>query len=190
MIIITTDDKQFEQMRTDLANVATNLTKELRVVSWNVAKKTRAFMAKQIGQVLVAPQKIIKKQFTTKKVGETGALVVLKSSPAISVKWMKPRHTKAGVSWQETKNGGRTNEPMGFMGGKPGTKAPRLHGHAFKRVSADSRADITKLVGMSPLEAYLKNAMATVTREQIEKDLAYELTRRVRFLDLKKQGKI
>ncbi len=68
-----------------------------------------------------------------------------------------------------------------FMGPRPGTLAPQLHGGVFQRVGK-SRLPIKKLFGLSPWGMFLKSGMLGPTANEMEELVQLNIERRVKFL--------
>lgn len=172
-----------------LDNVASNLTKELRIVSWKTAKKAKSLIAKQVVKELATPQKIVRAQLSTRRGSGPKATVTLKKSSRISLREFKPRQTKKGVSYRISKSQGRKIIQGAFTGPKPGLTFVKFRGHAFKRVGK-SRLPIVKLFGPSPWGVFVVNKQQQQVNPQINAELRKQLAERVRFKTLKKQGVI
>lgn len=172
-----------------LGNVVDNLPKEMRIVSWKTAKKTTSFIAKAVTSELSVAQRVIKKQMTQKRVGKTGAEVVLKKSNRISLKDFKARQIKKGVSYKISKSKGRKTIAGAFRGPRPGVIAQKLNGHVFKRIGA-TRNPIQKLYGPSPWGVFAINKMQAQTTPKVNLELRKQMLERLRFKKLKKAGVI
>lgn len=172
-----------------LGNVVTNLPKELRIVSWKTAKKTKSIIAKDVVKELAVTQKIVRAQLVEKRVGKTGSSVTVKKSRRIPLRDYKARQTKAGISYKISKSKGRKTIPNAFKGPRPGLTFARFQGHVFGRMT-NERKPIKILYGPSPWGVFAKSQMRVQTKPKIKNELRKQLAERVRFKTLKKQGVI
>lgn len=179
-------DKSLDQLISDLKSLSTNLTKELGIVAWNTAKKTKSVAAKQITSELAVTQREVKERITTKR-RDTESEVTVNKSKRIPLKEFKPRQTRKGVSYRISKTTGRKTAADAFMGPKPGTPAPRLHGHVWKR-KGKTRLPIQKLYGPSPWGVLVSGDRIQNVTEETRGELRKQLEKRIRWLRLKNKG--
>ena len=173
----------------DLGSLVKNLPRELAVVSGKTSKRAKSLIAKDVAKELAVPQKVIKKQLETAKLGKTGATTTLKKSARIPLKNFKARQTKAGVSYRISKRTGRKTVTGAFMGPKPGVTSPRLGNHVFKRVGK-ARLPIRKLYGPSPWGVFTGRRRIRPVGQQINAELRKQINERLRYRRLKAQGAI
>lgn len=179
-------DKSWEQAIKDLDSVTKNLTKELGIVAWKTAKKTKSVAAKEITTELATKQSVVKDQITTKR-RTTESEVTVKKSKRLSLKEFKPRQTKAGVSYRISKSTGRNRIDGAFMGPSPKASALKLKGHVWKR-KGKSRLPIQKLMGPSPWGVLVKGDRVQNVTDETRAELRKQLDRQIRWLRLKNKG--
>ena len=153
---------------------------------------TQSRKAKEIAQRLNMTQKNIKKNLRKIKSTKTTLTAIsrLVATKRPSLKDFKgTRQTRRGVSYKIDNRKGRQVIPSGFMGPKPGVKAERLYGHAFKR-TGKKRTPITRLDGVSPWAIYTINKLDPAMRKQVQERLAKEINEKVRVNILRSQGLI
>ena len=172
-----------------LGNVVRNLPKELRIVSWKTARKTKSFMAKEVTKELATPQKVVKATLKTDRKEPTGAEVTLRKTSRISLREFKARQTRAGVSYRISKSKGRQTVQGAFTGPKPGLTFVKFRGHVLKRVGK-SRLPIRKLYGPSPWGVFAVNKLQTTVTPKVNAELRKQLQERLRYQKLKKSGAI
>lgn len=165
-----------------LDNVVKNLPKELRIVSWKVANKTKALIAKSVTRELAVAQKVVRSQMAQVRKEPTGAMVTLKKTRRIPLKKFGARQTKKGVSYRISKTEGRKKIASAFI-------VTKLGGHVFKRVGKQ-RLPIQKLFGPSPWGVFAINERQRHVTPQVEAEMRKQLTERLRFKTLKKNGVI
>ena len=184
-----------------LANVTTNLTKQIGIASWQAAKFGKSHIAKEIGKELATPQKDIKKDIDAKRAGGTRATVTLDKSKRMSLKRFKPKQNATGVAYKISKTEGRKKIPGAFMGPRPGAVARKLHGHVWMRSGArvamtkgaskgQSRQRIYKLYGPSPWGVVVTRDKQLPIGVIIKDRYGQELEKRLRYLRLKQSGVI
>lgn len=128
------------------------------------------------------------------------ARVRLEKTSRLSLKWFKPNHIAAGVSYRISKTAGRNTVYGAFMGPKPGQLAPKLYGGVYKRsggakVKASKgryvgkmREPIVKLMGPSPWGVFVKNRMSIRQVKDIREMLTKQMDRRIRENILRANG--
>lgn len=169
-----------------------NLPGELRIAINATAKKVSSEVSKEIRKELALKAKDVKRHIVVKRKAtktRLSAMVQLSESRRPTLKSYGARQTWAGVSYKISKKTGRRVVKGGFMGPRPGVLAPRLRGHAFTRKGAN-RYPLQILRGPSPWAAFAKNRMIIPVSNVGEKELEKQITRRIRFNLLNKQGLI
>lgn len=181
-----------DALEAELEGDRKRLPRELSVAVNATSRKVVTNMSRQIRDEITAKSKEVKKVLKVNKKSNKNTLssnVRLSHEKRLSLKAFNPRQTRKGISYKISKREGRKMVPGGFMGPRPGSKAPRLGGHAFKRVGKN-RTPIVKLHAVSPWAVYQKNHMRPATVRDAEAELRKQIERRIRFLRLKKQGAI
>lgn len=175
-----------------------NITKEIGIINWKVARKTKSLIAKQVTKELSVTQKVVKAQLVARRnasraslVGgtEQAAEVELKKSRRIPLRDFKARQTKKGVSYKISKSTGRKTIAGAFKGPRPGLTFVRFRGHVMQRVGS-ARLPIRKLYGPSPWGVHVINKQADVITPQINAELRRQMRERLRYQRLKKSGAI
>ena len=175
-----------------LEKVTKNLSKELGIISWNVAKRGKSTIAKEVGKELAVPQKIIKEQIKSKRLSnKLDAETSISKSSRLALKSFGARQVAKGVSYKISKREGRKLLAGAFQGPRPGLMKASWRGNAFKRVGK-SRLPIYKPMGPSPWGVMLgdgEKRVASVARS-IKSDIAIESRKRLKYLQLKNSGVI
>jgi hypothetical protein len=192
MIAIEINSGQLKQLREAVGKAKKSFGKELATVVNKVAKQTVKEIGKGIREHINMKAGDVKKVITVKP-RATAANPVSE----FSIQWHKrpglqyfgARQNKSGVTYKISKKGGRTSIPGAFMGPRPGTLAPKLHGGVFQRIGK-SRLPIAKLRGASVAGVFVKNNMEKPTESFIVKQLDHEMTRRIEFNVLRANGLI
>jgi hypothetical protein len=180
------------ELRNSIQSVTNNLSKQLGIISWKTSNDGKSFIAKSVEGELRVPQKVIKKTIIAKRMGNNRdvLLIVLKTA-RIALKEFKPKQDNQGVTAKINKSGSPYQVKSGFMGPKPGKKAPRLGGHAYRRIGGD-RLPLRKLKGPSPWGVFVRDELDLKLRtyRHLKDRLRYHMERQLRYLTLKKQGVI
>lgn len=182
MISNVATNSDFEAKAIELAKVVSNLPKEMRIVSWKTAKKTKSLIAKSITQELATPQKVVRSKLTQVRSGPTGAEVTLKKTARISLRDFGARQTKKGVSYKVSKTKGRKTIASAFI-------IKKFGGHVFKRVSK-VRTSHTQRYGPSPWGVFVKKQKDNQVMPKVELELHKQLAERLRYQKLKQSGAI
>jgi hypothetical protein len=191
-MIVTIDPGQISAMKKAIENTGRTLRKELAVACNATAAKSKSIIAKQIGNELAVPQKIIKTTISqSKKANESNitATVEVRKDRRISLKEFGARQTKAGVSYKISKTRGRKSIPGAFQGPRPGRINVKTKGNVFKRVGK-SRLPIVKLYGPSSWGVFVVGKKQGPSVTEIEAELKKQIDRRIRFIALKASGAI
>jgi hypothetical protein len=98
------------------------------------------------------------------------ATVTVSHTHRAPLKYFGARHVKKGVSYKILKKGKRELRLSAFMGGKPGVKAPKLHGHAFIR-KGKQRKPIAKLRAVSVLYLFKKLNLLPRVKKAVRAEL-------------------
>ena len=181
-----------DELARALDNAARDLPRESSIAINGTRTQVVKGMSKQIREELAVKAKDLKTTLKARKRATKSSLnasVQLDHSSRLSLRAFGSRQTRKGVSYLTHKGRGRQIVPGGFMGPKPGVKAPRLGGHAYKR-QGTARKPIVRLHGASAWGSYTKNNMQPRTVREGEHALEKQIERRIRFNVLKKQGLI
>lgn len=187
MYTITTEG--FDTLAKRLENAADNLSKEIGIIVWNTAKKTKRVIARQIGSELNLPQKMIIAKLRTKRHDDYNATVILKKSARLSLRNFKPKQNKQGVQAKVYKSRGVEMTPGAFMGPKPGKFAVKLRGNVFKR-RGKSRKPIDIIKGPSPHQVFIEKNQIRVVIDETSAELRKQLEKRINYLELRKSGRL
>ena len=185
------DPKQIRELSRAIEGTTRKLQNEIKIAVNATAGKTKTAMSRRVRAELAAPAKSVNATLSVKKAKtpRDNARVTLKKEARLPLKAFKPNQTKKGVSYRISKSQGRKTIAGAFMGPRPGTKAPGLHGHVWKREDK-SRLPIRKLYGVSPWGVFIKRAMKQPTKNEGRLELKKQIARRIRFITLKKRGAI
>lgn len=191
MTVTLTGDKELAK---SLDNAARDLPKEQARVLNATRKPIVGLMTKQIqtkiGNVKTSPVKKVLKNGQNATRSRLATSVNLEETQRLRVDDFKgTRQTKVGVSYSISKTSGRKIIKSGFMGPRPGRKAPKLGGRAYKRTGS-GRYPIVQLHVVSPWGVYIKNNMRTRTVKLGEIELHKQMERRIRENILRRQGLI
>jgi len=179
----------FEDIIQKLGAVSKNLPKELEIVVSKTAKRTRSIIAKEVVSHYNTTQKKVRSAMRAARPGKYTRIISYMALSQWAAKHVKPKHTGMGVIAKPLKNGAAAEFPGGFMGGKPGKKAAKLQGHAFRR-AGKSRLPIKKLLVASPGQIAKTPAVTTPTTKQINDEFRKQITERLRYKSLVASGKI
>ena len=181
MLTIELNQTDLKALKAAVETAGKSLDRELVTAINKTAKAGVSLMAKQIGKDLNLPQRELKKGLRVSKRASKGSKsgqVTLKESRRPGLQHFKARQTRAGVSYKILKSGGGQSVKSGFMGPKPGVKAPKLYGGAFIR-AGKPRLPIRKLHGISPWGLYVKRHMDDETKKQLSERLSKEIQKRI-----------
>lgn len=172
-----------------LGAVVSNLPKELRIVSWKTARKTKSLIAKEVTKELAVPQKIVRAELSQARREPTGAEVALRKTARIPLRDFKARQVRSGVSYKISKTKGRKRIDGAFQGPRPGVVFTKFRGHVFTRVGT-ARLPIRKLYGVSPWGVFAINKQQKQVTPKVNQELRKQLADRLRYQKLKKSGAI
>jgi hypothetical protein len=193
MIQTTIQADQIKQLAEAIKGTPRKLKRELAAAVNATAKKTKTIMAREIAkELIVARKEINDKVSATAAKGNASEIVArvrVSKTGKISLKRFNARQTASGVAYKASKSRGARTIPNGFMGPKPGTVAMRLGGHAFVR-KGKARLPIIKLHGPSPWGVFVAGGRREPSVEQSQAELQKQIDRRIKFINLKKQGTI
>jgi hypothetical protein len=190
MIGIEVDAKQLKRLREAVGKARKSLPRELAAAVNSVSKKTRLSIGREIRKTVNLKKDQAEKpiKITQTATAETPtAKVSLAKEVRLGLQHFGARHDNRGVSYKIQKQGGRKRVNGAFMGPRPGTLAPKLHGGVFKRVGK-SRHPIIKLRGVSPYGAYAKNDLSEAEVKTINANLGKEMERRINLNILRANG--
>jgi len=175
-----------------MKKVTDNLPKQMAIVSMKAARTGKSAIAKEVSKKIVVTQATVKRKIKIKKVGLTGAEVVLDDAQRINLRHFKARQTNSGVSYKIDRGGKRKKAAGAFQGPRPGLMSRRWKGMPFIRTNlGDNRSKIRPLGwGPSPYGVMTKNKKVAVVEMIIREELKKQLAERLRYLTLKKSGTI
>ena len=192
MLTLQTNEAQVRELVKVLGKDAPKmLAREIIIAVNATAKKTRTTMNREVRTELAVTAGSINKVLKIKRASKSrlGATVTLEKEDRLPLKDFKPRQTRAGVSYRISKRGGRKTAPDAFMGPRPGVIASKLRGHVYKR-RGRARKPINMLHGASPWGVFMKRRLRIPTIADGEKELHKQLSKRIRFQQLKRTGQI
>lgn len=181
-----------EALAKSLIGTAKKLPREIAVVVNKTTAQSITMMSKDIRAEVAVKAKPVKsslKKGTRASKSKLGSSITLFKTDRLSLKEFGARQVKRGTSYRISKQGGRKLARHAFMGPKPGVKAAKLRGHVFARTGR-GRTPITRLDGVSPWGVFVKNNMTPKTVAKTNVIFRKQLTRRINFNLLKKQGLI
>lgn len=187
--MITLDVEGIDELTKALGGAAKRLPRELTIAVNATAKKVATNMSKQVRGELVVKAADLKKVLRVKSRANKGnitAVVQLDEKRRLTLKSFGARQIRSGVSYKISKSSGRKTVPGGFMGPRPGVKAAKLRGHAFKRTGS-ARYPIVLLHGVSPWGVYTRRGMLPQTIQDGVRELNKQIARRIRFNVLKRE---
>jgi len=189
MISIEIDAKQLKRLRESVGKAKTKFGRELAAAINKVAKQTQTDMGKKIRTVAKIKAAVAKKsiQITRASAVTPVGRIVLDKHNRTGLQHFGARHTKAGVTYQISPQGGRKTIVGAFMGPRPGVLAPKLNGGVFKRVGK-ARHPIVKLYGVSSFGAYAKNNFEEPQVVFIQQKMKHEMERRINVNILRASG--
>lgn len=179
-----------DKMLADLAKFVDNLEKEIKVVNGKTAKRGKSIIAKEVVQTVRIPQKNIRRYIKSSQIGKRSAAVDLENTPRIPLRDFGARQTKAGVTYQISRSGGRKTAKGGFVGPKPGLTFAKTRGRVFAR-TGKSRLPIVQLFGVSAwgVVRYRKKSQRIINKN-IRAELLKQIKERLRYRKLKAEGAI
>lgn len=190
MVEIEINSGQLNRLRQATANAGKKFPRELAAAVNSVAKKTRISIGRRIRQTINLKKAAAERAVKIKKIAMAEipvGVVSIEKERREGLQHFNARQNGKGVSYKIDKRGGRKLVPGAFMGPRPGTLAPRLHGGVFRRVGKE-RLPIVKLYGVSPYGAYAKNDMSQIEVQFINKGLLTEMERRINLNILRANG--
>jgi hypothetical protein len=202
MIGIEVDAKQLKRLREAVGKARKSLPRELAAAVNSVSKKTRISIGREIRKTVNLKKDQAEKpiKITQTATAETPtAKVSLAKEVRLGLQHFGARHDNRGVSYKIQKQGGRKRVNGAFMGPRPGTLAPKLHGGVWKR-EGDARKmkkgrrqgkiaePIVNLKGVSPYGAYAKNDLSEAEVKTINANLSKEMERRINLNILRANG--
>lgn len=190
MTAITIDSSQFNELAASVAAAGKSLAKELAAAVNATVKDAELKLARDIGSEITMKIGDIKKNIQTPRKATAinpEGFVSLSWSDRAGLEHFKARQTKAGVTYKISKKSGRGLLVGAFMGPKPGTLAPKLHGGVYWRTTP-YRKPIVRLFGVSPAAAFLKNKHEGTLPGFIREKLTKQLERRINLNVLRANG--
>ncbi len=190
MLSIEINKSQLSRLKGACLSASKSLTKELAGAINQVAKKTRLEMGRDIRAVVAMKKEDSEKPLSVRAEATAttlSAVVSLKKTDRLGLNHFGVRQDKRGVSYKISKTGGRGRVEGGFRGPNPGTLAPRLHGHAFKR-SGKKRLPIVQIKGVSAYGAFVKNNLTAPRTAAVQDELHKQMERRINLNVLRANG--
>lgn len=188
MLNVHLDRESVAATRKILEDLGESFDKALNVAISKTVKKVKTRAARQLGTVIAAPSKVLKRAVTRGKVksraGTVSCTIFLQEGHPIPLKYFKPtspRKGKFGVIVHEIK-GTRRRIPDGFMDDKWGKSV-------YRRVGK-SRLPIKVQHGVKPGDVMQSHAIDRVAVSVANEELPKQIKERIRFLTLKAQGKL
>lgn len=190
MIAIEIDAKQLKKLRKATGKAKKKFGKELAAAINATAKDVELKISRDIGSEITMPAKDIKKRIRTSKKATAQNPVAVSSlgwAKREGLQYFKARQTKAGVTYRISKKAKRGIVLGAFMGPRPGTFAPKLHGGVFKRVGK-ARLPIAKLRAVSAAGTFVKNNHAEAMPGFIKQKMTAQIERRIKLNILRAEG--
>lgn len=186
MITVEVQDNALTELKAAIDGMGRGLSRELATAVNKAATKTQTAVSREVRTRLVIKAKDLKANLRKLRATKTNpsATVSLFRTDRIPLKRFGARQIKKGVSYKIDKIEGRKVALGAF-----GPNIPRLGHHAFKR-TGKARKPIVKLHGPSAYGVFLIHDMDTRVSHTATAILDKEIRERVRFLLLKKFGRI
>jgi hypothetical protein len=174
------------ELLTSLDRVSKSLPVEVYIALGKAGAKTQKTVVKEVGTELNIKQQRIRTGTSLKKYKEIPEVrVVLKKEGRIPLK-------EFGITHDKSKGGGvlaKISKTRGRKMYRPGFIIDKFGGHAFTRPNNGRK--VAKLFGPSPWGIMVKNpekirAVRFTATDEVKKQMA----ERIRFLKLKKSGKL
>lgn len=189
--MIRTETTDLRNLRDELATLAKDMRKEMRVALKAAAKKGRSEAAKAAATIIRQPQKNLKRAVYYKINGER-VEVVIRGKHRIALRHFKPRQTKSGIKVKPYKTPERYDErrdyDKGFMGSRPGRFTVKFRGQPMQRIGQE-RLPIDAMRAVHVTEDLLKHpAVISAMVQDMSGVTKHQLERRIRYLRLKAKG--
>lgn len=162
-----------ERATRKLKGIRGGAKKAINRATTRTASTGKTHISKEIRSEIAVKAADVNKVLTNRRKGG-GREIKLEKSIRLPLKAFGARQVKAGVSYKIAKGGKRNTIKGAFI-------ANRLGGHAFKRVGKQ-RTPITKLKGVSPWGAFVKNKKVKPTRKKLRETFRKRLIHEVNHL--------
>ncbi len=181
---ITVNTNAANALEAAIKDTSRKLRKELAIAVNKTANKVKSLVAKRVGQKVTLAQKSIKKLISLPRKAtnaELTAVVGLKKTKRINLKFFKARQTKTGVTTKIFKQGSPQVDRGAF-------KVQRWKGRVIQR-EGKARTPLKSLSGPSVAEVF-EDVVVDDLEAEAAKELEKQIKERVRFITLKKSGAI
>jgi len=180
------DANQLRSVQAELRGWPKGLQKAMSLSINDTTKQVRGQMASDLSKKINIKRRTVVDltSRTFAKPTKLKANIHMRESERVSLKEFGAKQTAKGVTYRIKKTGGRARIESAF-----GPNIAKTHRHVFKR-AGKPRLPLVKLFGPSPAVAFLGEELDKKTEIDADKLLFNNLNRRVRFLLLKKAGKI
>lgn len=185
-ITLQFDEAQLKALQVEMRGWPKGLQKAMSLSINDTTKQIRGQMASDLTKTINMKRRdvvpLISRTFA--RVSKLSANVHMKESARVPLVKFGGRQTTRGVSYKIKKSGGRERIPTAF-----GPEVPKLNKQVYRR-EGKPRLPIVKLHGPSAAVAFIGEELDKKTEIDADALLFKNLNRRVRFLLLKKAGKI
>lgn len=191
MIDVGIDKAALKELQQALGGIEKDIPKHVSVVVNKTQTATFSFIAKTVVKHVKMKQKDVKSKLikgprSTKQT--MGTTITIPKTKRLGIEKFGARQNKKGVRYTMSAEGS-TLAASAFMGPKPGVKAPRLNGGAFKR-RGKARLPIYKLRGPSVWGVITENHEKPNIDKFVQQRLNLEMKKRIDFIIAKREGKI
>lgn len=195
-ITIQFDEIQLKALQVEMRGWPQGLIRAMYLSINDTTKQVRGQMASDLTKTINMKRRdivpLISRTFA--KATKLSANVHMKESARVGLEKFGGKQTKRGVTYKIKKRGKRERIASAFGLGMAGEKgsppASVVLGHKVFRRVGKSRLPIVRLHGPSAAVAFIGEELDKKTEGDADKLLFNNLNRRVRFLLLKKAGKI
>lgn len=187
MINVKLDQADIERVKSVLNGVRATLGKEISAAINKTAKKVQTFAAREVGQEMNVPIKILKKtikQKTKANKDHLGARLGFWEGYPIPLKYFGARALKkGGVTYKYSKRRPRTGIIRDAF-------IVKQYGNNVYRRKGQGRGPLEKQVGPAPGYAYSKLGVVEKSASFAKTELPKQIQARIRYLTLKAQGQL
>lgn len=185
-INIQFDQRQLAMFQAELRGWPAGIRKAMYLAINDTTKKLRGQMSSDLSKSVNMKRRDIVPLMsrTLASNAKLSGNVQMKEAARVSLAKFSPKQTKTGISYKIKKTGKRERIQTAF-----GLDVAKLNHQVFRRVGK-ARLPIVRLFGPSPAVAFIGEQLDKKTEIDADKLLDNNLNRRVRFLLLKRAGKI
>lgn len=187
------DERKAKQLLSVLKGNTKELRRQVSIAVNAASKPVKRDLSNIIRQEIIIKADVAKNASNIRKMASITSLrseVEVKKQKRFSLKEFKPKQNKKGVTYRISREQGRKVIPKAFMGPRPGSTAMRLRGHVFAR-KGKSRLPLVQMFGPSPWGVVAKHPEKVAKVAKAARiELAKQIRRRIRFLELKAAGKL